>query len=197
MEKSVIIYSIVLAVFIYLVVELVRARNKVKKLGRLDPLTGVANRNAFYDIAGTELKRNKRYKHPFTVAYIDIDNLKMVNYRLGHSAGDNLLNSVAAAIKKDIRDVDLVSRFGGDEFAVLLPETSAESAQVVLSRLRNRLLELMKKRDLPTTFSFGAMTFTAPPDSVEDMVKKAGSMMYSAKNSGTNMIDQDVFDGRN
>lgn len=187
-------YSLAFIIFSYLVSSLGALLRREKELERIDALTGIPNRRAFYDLAGLEMSRNRRYKHPFTVAYLDIDNLKMVNYRLGYNTGDSLLQTVARTIKGNIREVDVVSRFGGDEFALLLPETNAESAQVVLSRLRIKLLDAMKSSQWPTTFSFGAATFVTPPSSIEDMVKKAGTLMYSAKNSGPNMIDQDIFD---
>jgi len=187
-------YSASFVVIAYLLSALGAMNRREKEMERIDALTGIPNRRAFYDLAGLEIHRNRRYKHPFTVAYLDIDNLKMVNYRLGYGTGDNLLQAVARTIKGNIREVDIVSRFGGDEFALLLPETGAESAQVVLSRLRTKLLEAMKNSQWPATFSFGAATFVTPPDSIEDVVKKAGTLMYSAKNSGPNMIDQEVFD---
>lgn len=172
-----------------------KVRKLENELSRLDSLTGAINRKAFYDIAGNELKRLRRYKHPFTVAYMDIDNFKMINYKFGHSAGDSLLRAVTQALKSSTRDVDVISRFGGDEFAILLPETPAEPSQLVLSRLKTRLLETMDKNAWPVTFSFGAVTFLTPPSSVEEIIKKATVLMYSAKNSGSNTVDQEVFGG--
>ncbi|MFA6078444.1 MAG: GGDEF domain-containing protein [Candidatus Omnitrophota bacterium] len=168
-------------------------RASEQNMTKTDSLTGVANRRAFYDLAGIEIHRSRRYNHPFTVAYVDIDNFKIINYRYGHSAGDSLLNVVAQEMKSHVRDVDLVSRFGGDEFAILLPETGAEPSQLVFSRLRYELLDLMKKNDWPVTFSFGVATFLNAPESVEEIIKKASVLMYSAKNHGANTIDQEVI----
>jgi diguanylate cyclase (GGDEF)-like protein len=182
-------------VIAYLAPELKDALRREKELVATDALTGVANRHTFYKLAAAEMGRLRRYKRPFTVIYIDIDNLKMVNYRHGHNAGDNILEIVAKTIKGNIREVDAVARFGGDEFAVLLPETASEQAQVVSSRLRSRLLDAVEKAEKAVSFSMGVVTFTTPPESVEDMMKKATVLMYAAKNSGTNMIEQDVFGG--
>jgi diguanylate cyclase (GGDEF)-like protein len=163
-----------------------------EELIRIDTLTGAMNRSAFYDIATLEIARMERYMHPFTVAYIDIDNFKMINYRCGHKTGDQLLCTMADTIKRNLRKVDLVSRFGGDEFTILLPETGAEAAQVVLSRIRNVLLNIMEKNEWPVTFTFGTVTFLKAPASVEVMMKKVGSVMYSGKDSGMNTIEHEV-----
>lgn len=165
-----------------------------EELARVDALTGAVNRRAFYDLAGREIARLERHKHPFTVAYMDIDNFKVVNYRFGHKAGDQLLRSVADTVRKNLRKLDIISRFGGDEFTILLPETGAEAAQVVLSRMRNVLLNIMETNKWPVTFTFGTVTFLKPPSSVEEMVKKVGSLMYSGKDSGMNTIEQEIVD---
>lgn len=188
------------ALFVILSVILLTLKNTLNReseLVRTDSVTSIANRRYFYEIAGTEANRLGRYKRPFTVAYIDIDNFKMINYRFGYNSGDSLLASVAQALKKNIREVDVASRFGGDEFALLLPETGAEAAQVVLSRLRTKLLDLMQREEWPVTFSFGVVTFMTPPPSVEEMMKKAAILMYSAKNLGPNMIDQEIVNNAN
>lgn len=163
-----------------------------EELSRTDMLTGAMNRSAFYDFANREISRLERYMRPFTVAYVDIDNFKIINYRFGHHIGDKLLCSVVETMRKNLRKVDLVSRFGGDEFTILLPETGAEAAQVVLSRMRNVLLNIMEKSEWPVTFTFGTVTFLKAPSSVEEMMKKVGSVMYSGKDSGMNTIEHEV-----
>ena len=177
---------------LYLLCALKEALGINEELGRIDFLTGAMNRNAFYDLAGREINRLERYKRPFTVANVDVDNLKVVNYKFGYQAGDRLLCSVADTIKASLRKVDVVSRFGGDEFAILLPETDAEPAQAVLSRIRNVLLNTMEKNSWPVTFSFGTVTFIKAPDNVEQMMKKVITVMYAAKDSGMNTIEQEV-----
>jgi len=176
----------------FLICSLKGALGLNEELARLDALTGVVNRSAFYDLAGREIARQERYKRPFTVAYMDIDNFKIVNYRFGHKTGDRLLRSVADTVRKNLRKPDIISRFGGDEFTILLPETGAEAAQVVLSRMRNVLLNIMETNKWPVTFTFGTVTFLKPPSSVEEMVKKVGSLMYSGKDSGMNTIEQEI-----
>jgi predicted signal transduction protein with EAL and GGDEF domain len=87
-----------------------------KELARTDSLTGVANRRYFFELADMEINRARRYKHPFTVVWIDLDNFKTVNDHFGHSTGDALLRSVANTLQKNIRATDIVARLGGDEF---------------------------------------------------------------------------------
>ena len=176
----------------YLLCMLKEAMGVNEELSRIDTLTGAMNRAAFYDVAGREILRLERYMHPFTVAYVDIDNFKMINYRCGHRVGDQLLRAMADTIRQNLRKVDLISRFGGDEFTILLPETGAEAAQVVLSRIRNVLLNTMEKNEWPVTFTFGTVTFLKAPASVEEMMKKVGSVMYSGKDSGMNTIEHEV-----
>lgn len=163
-----------------------------EELARADALTGAINRSVFYDLAGREIARLERYKRPFTVAYMDIDNFKVINYRFGHNTGDRLLCSVADTVRKNLRKLDIISRFGGDEFTILLPETGPEAAQVVLSRVRNVLLNTMENNKWPVTFTFGTVTFLKAPSSVEEMMKKVGGLMYTGKDSGMNTIEQEI-----
>jgi diguanylate cyclase (GGDEF)-like protein len=176
----------------YMLCMLKEAMGINEELAQIDALTGAFNRNAFYGIATRELARLERYMRPITVAYVDIDNFKMINYRFGHRTGDELLRSVTDTMRKNLRRVDFISRFGGDEFTILLPETGAEAAQVVLSRIRNVLLNLMEKNEWPVTFTFGTVTFLKAPASVEEMIKKVGSVMYGGKDAGSNTIEHEI-----
>jgi diguanylate cyclase (GGDEF)-like protein len=182
--------------FLFVVVILSKLKTALeheKNLSRTDSLTGTANKRAFYELASIEIDRARRYKRPFTAAYIDIDNFKTINDRFGHTIGDCLLQLVATTIRSKTRSTDAVARLGGDEFILLLPETEGESAQKVLHRIQNQLLDAVQKNEWPVTFSIGVATFINPPESVEEMIKKADALMYSAKNSGKNMIKQAVF----
>jgi diguanylate cyclase (GGDEF)-like protein len=180
-------------IFTYILSAFKNTVESEKKLARIDALTGVANVRFFYELANNEISRASRYKHPFTVAYTDIDNFKLINDRLGHSTGDSLLCLVAETIRDNIRENDLIARLGGDEFAILMPETKYESAQVVISRVQKSLLDIMQKNGWPVTFSIGVVTFTRPPDSVDDTVKKADELMFSAKNIGKNSTRHETF----
>ena len=157
-------------------------------LARTDYLTRVANSRYFAEIAAQEIKRAGRYQHPFTVAYLDIDDFKQVNDEWGHSTGNELLSVVAATIQENIRSTDTVARLGGDEFAMLLPETSYDAAEVVMQKVHQSLRAAMARNAWPVTFSIGVVTFITPPDTVDGMIKVADGLMYTVKHGGKNRI---------
>jgi len=160
---------------------------------RTDHLTGIPNRRYFYDLAGLEINLSRRYQHPLTVVYIDIDNFKTVNDTLGHSSGDRLLRLVSTTIRENVRKADVVARLGGDEFALLLPETGSDAAQVAIDKVKMSL-EKIVQRDWPVTFSIGMITYLSPPATVEEMIKKADHLMYSVKNQGKDMVRHEIAD---
>ena len=159
-----------------------------REMARTDYLTDAFNGRSFVETAAAEIARARRHAHPFSVAYIDVDDFKQVNDRQGHSAGDRLLKTVADALRGNVRDVDTVARMGGDEFAVLMPETDAHAAQVAMRRTRRRLLEETRRAGWPVTISVGVVTFALPPDSVDDVLRAADDCMYSAKRGGKNAL---------
>jgi diguanylate cyclase (GGDEF)-like protein len=165
-----------------------QALEREKDDARLDFLTRIANRRAFYEIASTEAARARRYQRPLTLIYIDLDNFKTVNDTLGHDVGDELLIEVAATLRSNLRTTDTVARLGGDEFALLLPETDQGAALLVINKVQEVLLESMRRRNWPVTFSIGLASFPVPPESVEEMVKQADAIMYSVKLKGKNSI---------
>ncbi|MBD2451225.1 GGDEF domain-containing protein [Nostoc sp. FACHB-152] len=160
----------------------------LEKLARTDALTGLTNRLFFLDLANIEINKSLRHHEPLTIAYFDIDNFKAVNDQFGHSVGDRLLCLVANTAKNNLRNIDIIARFGGDEFAILLPRTSYDVAGIVLQRLKSTLLATMEQQNWPITFSIGAITFNTPPPSVSQMIEKADNLMYSAKKKGKNLL---------
>jgi len=159
-----------------------------EELARMDALTGVSNVRSFTELANMEIDRARRYHHSFTLIYIDADNFKSINDRLGHNTGDALLQSMAKAVKGEVRSTDVVARLGGDEFAILLLETSYEPAQRVIQKVHQRLSDTMAEEGWPVTFSIGAVTFNTPPDSVIEMIRQADGLMYAAKRNGKDMV---------
>jgi diguanylate cyclase (GGDEF)-like protein len=127
---------------------------------------------------------------------MDIDNFKFVNDSFGHSAGDSLLRLVAETIRNNIRESDVIARLGGDEFAILMPETGYESARKIITRVQQRLLDVMQKKGWAVTFSQGVITFTIPPNSIDEMVKNADELMYTVKNEGKNSTRYEIFPER-
>lgn len=173
--------------------EMKRALENEKALARTDTVTGASNARAFMERLEQSICYGRRYKRPFTVAYIDMDNFKAVNDHFGHSVGDFCLRTVADVVKANTRDTDFTSRVGGDEFALLMPETDIEPARVVMNRLREKLLDAMLQNGWPTTFSIGVVTYQAPPDTTDDLLKMADDLMYSVKNNGKNAIRFEIY----
>jgi len=159
-----------------------------KELARTDNLTSAVNSRFFYELARMELERLNRYKHSFTLAYIDLDNFKIVNDRFGHFAGDQALRTVVSYIREHMRKTDVVARLGGDEFALLLPETDQESARVVLFKIQNGLLEEMRQNNWPITFSIGVLTCGVAPSTTDELVRMADELMYSVKCESKNAV---------
>lgn len=162
-------------------------------LARTDFLTGVGNARAFFDEAERELSRSRRYRHPLTVAYVDLDNFKKVNDSMGHSEGDKVLMTVANTMRRTLRGSDFPARLGGDEFAILLPETDYAQSQVIAQRLRTHLLEASKAHNWPVTFSMGVLTCSEPPVNIKTLIDEADALMYKVKQSGKNAIRHSIF----
>jgi diguanylate cyclase (GGDEF)-like protein len=165
-----------------------KALDREKESARTDYLTGAANSRLFYDLAEMEIGRFQRYKRPFTIANIDLDNFKAVNDQFGHSIGDQVLCIVVSSIKKYSRQTDAVARLGGDEFALLLPETDQESARIVLAKIQGGLLQEMQQSNWPVTFSIGVLTCSAAPHTTDELLRMADELMYVVKREGKNAI---------
>jgi diguanylate cyclase (GGDEF)-like protein len=183
-------------IFLVFLVLLAKLRDQARRLGQLaaqDALTGVENRRSFYRATQIELNRCRRYARPFALAYIDIDNFKVLNDTQGHSAGDKLLREVALALHRHTRNVDTVGRMGGDEFAILLPETDAEGARTVLNRTHEHLSELAARHGWPTTFSIGVVAFSETPADIDDVVGLSDRVMYTAKKRGKDNVAFEVW----
>ena len=149
-----------------------------------DPLTGVYNRRHFTDRIGHELERSRRYEHPLAFLMIDIDGFKSVNDRFGHQTGDRVLREVACAIQDELRSVDIVIRYGGDEFLAILPETNGE-AESIAERLRHAIVSMSRdgeRSPVPITLAIG-MAYWSPGDgsTLEDVLRLADARMYEAK----------------
>ena len=164
------------------------------KLARADSLTCLPNRRAFLEVADRESRRSRRLKLPLTLAYVDLDNFKMVNDKYGHNIGDELLRVVGHALRSGVRVSDTVARIGGDEFAILLPDTNQSGAEVLLEGLRGSLLKAMRAKDWPVTFSIGSITFPGGA-SIEEMIRRADALMYEVKKGGKGSINFDLTSG--
>ncbi len=171
------------------------AVKRESELARIDYLTGAVNLRFFTNLAQMEIDRFQRYQHPFTLAYMDLDNFKTVNDKFGHAAGDQVLRTVASAVKGRMRITDIFARLGGDEFVLLLPETNQDSARSAVSKIHNGLMKEMKCNGWPLTFSIGVLTCEVAPPSTSALVKMADELMYSVKHEHKDAVKYSVFAG--
>lgn len=171
------------------------ALTRAEELSRIDHLTGVVNARGFLDLVQKEIDRSRRYKHHFTVVYIDLDNFKTVNDQFGHGKGDELLRIVANTVKSRLRNTDVFARLGGDEFALLFPETGQEAARAAIAKIQLNLLSEMRNNGWPVTLSIGVLTCIEVPRTTDELIKMADDLMYSVKNNGKNAISESVYAG--
>lgn len=176
------------AAVIGMLMRLRRAHENERRLARTDALTGLLNAKAFRERADEELLRSDRNGQPVTVAFLDCDNFKTVNDTLGHLEGDRLLVALAEEISRSVRAVDVPARMGGDEFAILLPETSEEEARRVVERLRVALDTRMQGAGWPVTFSIGVAVYRSAPSTVDQLLKIADELMYEVKSASKNDV---------
>jgi diguanylate cyclase (GGDEF)-like protein len=164
-------------------------------LARTDALTQIPNRRAFFEAAHLELERARRHRRPLAIAYLDLDDFKLVNDRHGHAEGDALLVTVARTLRRATRAVDAVARLGGDEFGLLLPETDAAMADAFLTRLRATLLAAVERQGWQVGFSIGAAVFLTPPANVDELTARADALMYRAKREAKGSVRLGAFSG--
>lgn len=158
-----------------------------------DSLTQIANTRSFYIEFANELVRSSRYGHTFTLAYLDIDNFKIINDSRGHAEGDKLLIAVANCLKHSLRVTDTTARVGGDEFVCLLPETDQKEAERAISGAIQSLTSCMKRQAWKVTFSVGVVTFKIPPENIKEAMNVADKLMYLVKNNKKNNIYFEVW----
>ena len=172
----------------YFVSALRRSLEQERAAARTDALTGALNRRSFFEAAEMEIKRARRHRQPFTVAYLDIDDFKELNDHFGHTAGDAALRALTDTLRGGVREIDSVARLGGDEFVLLMPETDDAAARAVVTRVRESLARVAADNRWPISFSVGVVTWTTPPRTVDAMIKQADDTMYEVKNTGKNRI---------
>ena len=168
--------------------------SKVLQYATLDALTNLNNRRQFEVRLKQEIATTKRQKNPLCAMMVDIDFFKKVNDTYGHASGDAVLRTVASIIKEHLRESDIPSRYGGEEFADLLPYTHIEEAKIVGERLRKAVETTpipIDKKNINVTISMGLAEFS-PQETGEDLFKRADSALYEAKESGRNRVCVDL-----
>jgi diguanylate cyclase (GGDEF)-like protein len=167
-------------------------REELERLANFDPLTGLYNRQAILGKLHELINRAKRYKEDFSLSMLDIDHFKKVNDRYGHLSGDEVLEKIAALIRRNIRDTDIAGRYGGEEFIIILPQADLSSAMVVAERIRNIIANAeMKDTDgnvFAITVSMGLSSWEAGEDA-HSLISRADEALYKAKENGRNRVE--------
>jgi len=163
---------------------------KTQRQATTDGLTGLANHKTFYEVLEKELWRSRRYGGQISVIMIDVDNLKKVNDTYGHRAGDKIILEISRRIKACIRQIDTAARYGGDEFAVILPNTALSDAVIVAERMLNAVSNspiMWKKEQITLSISIGVGQYDAQC-SPEDITSRSDQALYKAKQAGKNTV---------
>jgi diguanylate cyclase (GGDEF)-like protein len=174
--------------------ELLTVNSKLEQLATTDPLTGIANRRRMTEQISKELDRARRYKHPLALLMVDIDHFKRINDTYGHEVGDQAIVAVAGALSAAMRSIDLVARFGGEEFVLLMPEASLETAGGAAERLRETVAQLRIDLDGGLTVSLTISVGVAAsypqdaPDSPSALLVRADKALYQAKKDGRDRV---------
>ena len=171
---------------------------EAERTARTDGLTGLLRRRAFIDLAEAEIQRSLRYQDPLSFIMFDVDHFKSINDTHGHACGDAALVHLADLLRQQMRDSDLPCRWGGEEFVVLLPRTSADVARHAAERIRSHFEAnpvRWEARSLRVTASFGVAAFDARDLSLSSMVARADAALYRAKRSGRNRVEVAEYEG--
>ena len=162
---------------------------KARQESEIDPLTGVGSRRVLEQVLNTEYERALRYNHCFSIAIVDMDNFKEINDTAGHAAGDRALRQLTKIMHRNARTTDVITRYGGDEFVLLMPETKLNEATVLLERLRRQVRSISAPCTGPLTVSCGVAEWLGTPtDSAKQILKRADAALYEAKRAGRNRI---------
>ena len=154
-----------------------------------DTLTSVGSRKMLEDKLQAEFERSKRYKRTFSLAIFDLDNFKTINDVLGHGTGDEALKKLAKCMKREKRTTDILTRYGGDEFVMIMPETKAKDAVTLLERIREKVQQIKLMQNLPMTISCGIAEHSfKPTDSSREVMRRADLALYEAKSAGRNCV---------
>lgn len=162
-------------------------------LANTDSLTGLCNKRRFMEILQREINRSTRTRSPLSVIMFDLDTFKRVNDHLGHSVGDDILRHLARGMESLLREQDTLARWGGDEFMVIVPDTSREGAVILAERLRSHLEDLDGGEAGTLTASFGVVE-TSGPEEARELLDRVDQLLYRAKERGRNRVEAERKD---
>ena len=165
---------------------------KLEDLASTDNLSGLSNRRHFIEEATREIDRACRYGRKLSLIMVDVDHFKAINDNYGHLSGDEVIKTISRMFRQELREQDIVSRIGGEEFAALLPETDVDTATEVAERLRAALASsrtlCRDGQEIACTASFGVTEFSEGDQTIYDMLPRADQALYAAKNAGRNRV---------
>ena len=173
---------------------------KLLEMARIDALTKAYNRSFLDKRLTEELERARRFANPLSIILIDIDFFKNVNDTHGHLCGDHTLRSIASILQRTVRTVDLVGRYGGEEFCCILPETPSANACILAERLRHEIeteVFTFGDRQFHITISLGVAEYDEETTTLEALIGRADSALYQAKSAGRNRVICAGRDGSN
>jgi diguanylate cyclase (GGDEF)-like protein len=165
---------------------------EVQRQAITDPLTELYNRRGFFEIGEHEIERSHRFVRPLVAMMVDVDHFKLINDNFGHAVGDQVLQQISARIHNNVRKVDIVGRYGGDEFGILLPELDIFSAVNVAERLRKKMEEapfIVGDEIVLATISVGVAKIMPEMPNLDALLVRADHALYLAKNGGRNRVD--------
>jgi diguanylate cyclase (GGDEF)-like protein len=177
--------------FLRLLQKLRTTEDELKLLANEDYLTGLHNRRRFLELAETEWERARRLQYPLTMLMVDVDHFKIINDTYGHAAGDAALQHLAQILRQELRIYDMIGRFGGEEFAVLLPDTDAEAGFIIAERILTKISAssfLFCGNEITMTVSIGLAFNFVNYTGLEDLLVSADQAMYTAKDKGRNQV---------
>jgi diguanylate cyclase (GGDEF)-like protein len=176
----------------FMLMNMERADAAAERLASLDPLTGAYNRRTFHETAERTLALARRTGQPLSIIMVDIDHFRGINEKHGHRTGDEVLRVLAEVIRSQLRKEDLLVRFGGEEFCVMLPQVPGPGAVVVAGRIRKAICAdpiRIDGREIPVTVSAGvAARLDEGPESIDDLLHRADQALSLAKNRGRNRV---------
>ena len=171
--------------------DILNAKRRITLLSRTDDLTGLLNMRAFNDLLEKEIARVTRYAQPLTVIMVDVDSLKGINDRYGHTVGSRLISTIGQSISESVRNTDVVARYGGDEFVIMTTHTGTDEAHMVAERIRAAIHNTSFDMDgnrISTTVSVGIASFPECVDEAIDVLDKADIALYKSKQTGRDRV---------
>ncbi len=184
------VYRVVIA--LHKVTELEEQRKMFEKEASTDTLTRIANRLKFNAVLEQQVEISKRYGDDLSIILFDIDNFKMINDTYGHQVGDNVLVELSAVISESVRKSDTFARWGGEEFVIILSQTSLETAKILAEKLREKVAGYSFSDNLDVTCSFGVAQYQNM-EPISDFLKHVDDALYQAKDAGKNIVVSDIY----